>query len=372
LIDEADEIHIDIKNMLKQRIGRFPPMRVWYPRLRKKYHDLRPLDKPAIQHELEEHPERYQMKFGIEISNPPSTESNMYWAFDWKTFVPGPKPERKPLKGHAGYWQPERENEENLIPGYYDRMAEAYAYAPDWVARYIKGEPGIRLKGKMVYNNFARKIHEAKANLVWSKELLYRGWDNTGLHPGVVIVQSPTPRQVQVMREYWGERENIVSFAKRVIDACNKIYPGAEWVDYADPAGWQQFSRRDGTLTSNSELMMEECPGLYLEKSEQNFKARINAVDEQMMEMVTGGEPAFLVDPDCVGIINGFLGGYFYPRIASSASGEEIYSENPVKNKYADLHDALQYVLVRIRGSSPKGRGKDGKLGRPNDPLLIC
>ncbi|MDD5245374.1 MAG: DEAD/DEAH box helicase family protein [Syntrophorhabdaceae bacterium] len=372
LIDEADEVHIDIKNMLKQRIGRCPSMKVWYSRLKKRFHHLQGLTNLEIQHYLEEEPERYQMKFGVEISNPPSTESNLYWVFNWQTPVPGPKPERKPLKGHAGFWQPERENEENLIPGYYDRMAEAYAYAPDWVARYIKGQPGVRLKGKLVYNNFSRKVHEAVNKLVWNGEILYRGWDNTGLHPGAIIVQSPTARQVQVMREFWGERENVASFAKRVIAECNKLYPNAEWIEYADPAGWAQFSKKGGGLTSNSEMMMEECPGLVLEKSEQNFKARVNAVDEQMMEMVAGGEPAFMVDPDCVGIINGFLGGYFYPRITSSAAGEEIYSENPVKNKYADLHDALQYVLVKIRGASPKGGGKANKLGRPNDPLLIC
>ena len=371
-IDEADEVHIDIKNVLKQRIGRFPPMSVWYPKLRKRFHDLRELDNKQINDRIKDDPNRFQMAFGIETSNPPPTDNHMYHLFNWQTHVPGPKPEKKPLAFHAGFWQPERENETNLRPGYYDQMAEAYAYAPDWVDRYIKGLPGLRLKGKMVYNNFSRRIHEAQARLIWKEgEILYRGWDNTGLHPACVIVQSPTPRQVQVIKEFWTERENIVSFAKRVIAICNKDYPNAEWVDYADPAGWSQFSTRKGDLTSNSEMMIEEC-NLALEKSEQNFKARVNAVDEQLMEMVAGGEPAFLVDPDCVGVINGFLGGYFYPRIASSTSGEELYAEQPVKNKYSDIHDALQYILVKIRSSSPKHKWKGrGKFGRPVDPLLI-
>lgn len=371
-IDEADEVHVDIKNILKQRIGRFPAMSVWYPKLRKRFHELRELGTESIRKSIEVNPSRYQMSFGIETSNPPSTESHLYWMFNWKTAVPGPKPERKALAQHAGFWQPPRENEANLQPGYYERMAEAYQYAQDWIDRYIKGEPGLRLKGKLVYYNFVRRIHEALRKLVWSGGLLYRGWDNTGLHPACVIAQSPTPRQVQVLKEHWTERENIVTFAKRVIAQCNKDYPDAEYMDYADPAGWSQFSKSNGELTSNSELMVNEC-GIDLLKSEQNFKARVNAVEEQMREMVVGGEPAFLVDPDCVGIINGFLGGYFYPRIASNTAGEEIYSENVVKNKYSDLHDALQYILVKIRSASPKyTRSGRNRFGRPSDPMVIC
>lgn len=371
-IDEADEVHRDIKAMLKQRVGRFPPMRVWYPKLKRRYPHLRGLSNEEIQKEIIEKPEFYQLAFGIESSNPPSTEADLYSTFEWKTHVPGPKSERKPLAHHAGFWQPPRENEINLRPGYYAALAEAYAYAKDWVDRYIEGEPGVRLKGKQVYANFVRALHEARAKLIWSGGLLYRGWDNTGLHPACVIVQSPTPRQFQVLREHWTPRENIVTFAKRVIAMCNQEFPNAEWLDFADPAGWQQFSRANGTLTSNSQLMMEECDGLALEPSEQNFKARVNSVDELMAELVAGGEPALLIDPDCVGILNGFLGGYFYPRISSSTAGEELYSENVVKNKYADLHDALQYVVVRLRRSRKMiGRSGGNKFGRPADPLLI-
>uniref|UniRef100_A0A6M3IHB3 Putative terminase n=1 Tax=viral metagenome TaxID=1070528 RepID=A0A6M3IHB3_9ZZZZ len=368
-VDEADEVNDDIKKVLKQRIGRYPSMNEWAVALRRKNMRLRNKSLKYIGEVMERNPKRYQTAFGIETSNPPSTESSIYWSFAWQTYVPGPKPEKAPLNGHVGFWQPERENEHNLRPGYYDRMAEAYYYAKDWIDRYIKGKPGIRLKGKAVYNNFSRQIHEAKANLIWGGDTLYRGWDNTGLHPACVIVQMPVPGQIQVLKEFWTERENIVTFAKRIVANCNKLFINAVYVDFADPAGWNQHSQKDGSLTSNSLLMEEEC-GIILEKSEQNFSARVNVVDNLMRMLVQGGEPALLVDPDCIGTINGFMGGYYYPRVAS-IPGEEVYSELPVKNKYSDVHDALQYVIIKLIGnfstySNQPSKGTD----RPFDPLI--
>lgn len=366
-IDESDEVHENVKKMLKQRIGRFPKQQDWFRVLTKMYPALKGMDKESFHEELRANSEKYQTAFGIETTNPPSTESSTYSTFSWHTPPPGPKPEKAPLVGHKGFWQPPYENSQNLRPGYYDRLREMWANSPDWVARYIDGKPGVTLRGKSVYNNFHRKTHEALTSLVWTHGPLFRGWDNTGHHPGCVVCQMPTPRQIQIIKEFYSERENIVSFAKRVVAQCNVAFPNGEYTDWADPAGWQKISKRDGTFTSNSEMMEEEC-GLVLERSEQNFDARVNAVDQQLMEMVGGGEPALLIDPDCVRTINGFMGAYYYPETAGLPGR---FGDQPVKNGYADVHDAIQYVVVKLRDSSPGSTIRSRDFGRPDDPLLM-
>ena len=51
-----------------------------------------------------------------------------------------------------------------------------------------------------------------------------------------------------------------------------------------------------------------------------------------------------LVDPSCVRLVNGFLGGYCYKEVGSTG----IYSESPLKNRFSHPHDALQYVMTKL------------------------
>lgn len=183
----------------------------------------------------------------------------------------------------------------------------------------------------------------------WSGGTLYRGWDNTGNHPACVIVQVPSPMQNQILPSYWDERMGIVDFANFVKAQCEMLYPGAEYVDFADPAGENHFSDRRGQLTSNAKLMRDEC-GINPVPSEQNITARVQAVDQMLAR-----RDGILIDPDNALLIDGFMGGYHYPEIGTTG----YYGDKPEKNKYADAHDALQYVMVKLYGSSAKDEDLD-------------
>jgi hypothetical protein len=80
--------------------------------------------------------------------------------------------------------------------------------------------------------------------------------------------------------------------------------------------------------------------GVPVAPSEQNLQARIESVD-QMLGRIEG----ILIDPGCTRLINGFLGGYCYPP-NRSLMGE--FLPNILKNKYSHVHDALQYLMVRL------------------------
>ena len=312
--DESIEIAEAIFLMLATRIGRFP----------------------------KKCPESY----GIETTNPPDVESETYSKFQWKCPPPegSPLPSKQPLVDHVGFWQPPGENVENLPPGYYSRLREAYRDHPDWADSYIDSKPGMIIKGKLVYNNFRRKLHVAAEPLVWCKDVIFRGWDNTGNCPAAVAVQIPTAMQPQVIHEWHTDREGIVDFTRRVMVDSNRMWPDAEYVDYADPAGTAQISKRGGGFTSNATLMEEV--GVEVESSEQNFTARRESV-EQALGRIDG----LLISPTCVRLINGFMGGYHFPEIGTTGT----HADAPEKNKWSHVHDGLQYVMVKLfRAKKPR------------------
>jgi len=305
-IDESIEVSDEIKKMLKTRIGRYPQM--------------------------------CPVRFGIETTNPPDVNHPLYSMFNWKTRVPGPLPEGKPLPNHDGFWQPERENEANLRPGYYADLSSDYAQSPDWLNIYVKGEPGLIPLGKLVYNNFRKDYHVAKEPLIWSGGTLYRGWDNSGNTPAAVVLQAVTLGQYQVLCEFVNDKMGIVDFSKWVALLCNERFPNAKYVDYADPAGENQYSQRTGGFTSNAQLM-REMSKIDTVPADQNLTARVSSVERILRE-----REGMLIDPSCHRLINGFIAGYVYPEIGTTG----IYREEPLKNRFSHVHDALQYVMVSL------------------------
>lgn len=309
-VDESIEVANEVKKMLKNRIGRFP----------------------------KKSPARY----GIETTNPPDVEHPTYSEFAWDTPPPGPVSSKKPKENHVGFWQPPSENIKNLRQNYYEDLATDYIDSPDWIDMYIKGKPGVMVVGKLVYANFKKEIHVAKEPLKWSGQTIYRGWDNSGNCPACVVTIVPTAQRMQVLKEFWTDKQDMVTFTNAVKTECNMLYPEAKYVDYADPAGENKFSTSNGDFTSNAQLMRDEC-GIDTIKSEQNPIMRYSSVALQL-----GKIDGMLIDPGCTRLINGFTGGYHYPEIGFSGN----YGSKPVKNKYSHVHDALQYVVVKIFGST--------------------
>lgn len=310
-IDESIEVGDEIKRMLKTRIGRFP--------------------------------RKCPVRFGIETTNPPDIEHPTYFNFDWQTHCPGPMPAEEPLRNHHGFWQPPMENVKNLRDGYYDDLRLDYRDNKDWVAVYIEGQPGIMAVGKVVFNNFKRDYHVAKKPLVWSGGKLYRGWDHSGNVPGCVVLQIPSPRQIQVLTEFHSDKMGIVDFAQTVQTQCNLKFPDARYEDWGDPAGNARFSKREGGFTSNTELI-REATKINIRASEQNWEARKESVENQL-RMIDG----FTIDSSCIRLINGFIGGYHYRELAARSG---VYTDKPEKNKFSHIHDSLQYVMMQIIGNT--------------------
>lgn len=316
-IDESIEVNEEVKLMLKNRVGRYP--------------------------------RKCPVRWGIETTNPPDVEHPTYSTFAWDTPPPGPVPEGVPLDNHEGFWQPPRENDANLRPGYYDELRIDYSHNPDWVDTYIDGKPGIIVSGSAVFKNFKRDVHVAKERLSWNSGPLYRGWDNSGNWPSCVVISVPTSQQMQVLAEFHGDKMGIVDFTRHVVQECNTRYPNATYQDWADPAGENKFSKRTGGFTSNAELMRDF--GVDVEPSEQNWTARKESV-EQQLKIIDG----LLIDPKCVRLINGFMGGYHYAEIGTSGS----FRDKPNKNRWSHCFAAGTMVQTML-GERPIEQIKAGE-----------
>jgi hypothetical protein len=166
------------------------------------------------------------------------------------------------------------------------------------------------------------------------------GWDNSGNFPAAVLVQVRGPLSIQVLAEFYSEREGIIDFTKKVLQMVEEQCPGTPIAaHYGDPAGGARFSKGTGGLTSNAQLQYEEC-GITIIPAEQGLYARIQSVD-QMLARADG----MLIDPRCTRLINGFIGGYVYPEKIGIA-GE--FLQQPLKNTFSHIHDALQYLCSKL------------------------
>ena len=205
----------------------------------------------------------------------------------------------------------------------------------------VHGDWGITYVGKLVYPEWD-KVFRSPVPIVPDDRPFIRGWDNTGLHPGCVITQINYEQQWCVLKEFWHEDMGITDFCEWVYLWCRENLPGAKFTDYCDPAG----RNRGPVQVSPKMYMMQyfQSVGQKFMPYEgiQTFKIRRESVASRMV--TKRGRPLLLVDPSCTMVIDGFEGGYCYKEIGSTG----IYKTEPEKNKYADIHDALQYPATRL------------------------
>ena len=379
-IDEADQLNLIAKQVIKSRLGRYPKQK----------------DAPV----------GFVPRYFLETCNPFPPNHPMYTTYDWrgpeilldpapqlrctnkdcaKTFSlvdkcpvcgsageltgkrdwrtaqydctvavkkfpnGGPIPSAPPTPDHIGFWQEPGENEENLRPGYWDSIRKDYQETPEMVDILVEGEPGEKPRGKPVYRNFDKHRHIAKGHLTWKRERdsrtgemrgvpLLCGWDFSGNFPACVVTQRIAPMQYQALREFYNDRMQAIDFGKWVFETLSMDYPGYEGIHYADPASWAQYSSSSGGFTSNALMVQEQC-GVTLTPSRNELDLRISAID-QLLSRYDG----LVIDAQCYMLLSGFTAGYV--REQNPRLGDKDYKETPVKNNFSHVHDALQYALV--------------------------
>ena len=262
---------------------------------------------------------------------------------DWKLFV-------QPGGQSIG-----AENLENLPAGYYEDARKDYSAEDARV--YIDAQPGRTRSGKPIYTDYIDTTHCQRFELDPHFPIAL-GLD-FGRTPAAVIAQHTAAMNGWLVRhEFCAFDMGLAKFAIELLRFLTEHYPNWPIANITgDPAG----NAKDARDETAFDLL--KANGLHAKPASTNeLSVRIEAVNGTLRRMA-GSSPALLIHPDCKVLRRACLDGYQYRKL--SIVGER-YGDDPNKNEYSHVAEALQYLLLGGgEGRTVIGKGRAGKLIRP-------
>ena len=331
-INEASEVPKEVFDMVTQRVGRYPAKTMGGP------------THPCV----------------ILDTNPPD-DDHWYYKFaeeetpdNWEFFdQPGGLLREIDEYGNFQYRpNPDAENIFNLTQGYNYYLNMIGGKQDDWIKVFVLGQYGTTADGKPVYPEYNDKVHTADGAVEANRQLpLYLGWD-FGLTPACIIGQVTPLGQLVILKELIAEDMGIRQFAAEIVKPLLlNEYQGMRLVSRGDPAGVNRSQTDERTCYQE---LLEV--GIVSEPAETNdFIPRRESV-AFFLNRMAGGEPGFILSPECKTLRKGFIGGYRYERL--KVAGER-YRDRPVKDKFSHPHDALQYLCLAAREGGKNVRKRE-------------
>jgi hypothetical protein len=217
---------------------------------------------------------------------------------------------------------------------------------------YFMGEYGTLRKNKRVHPEYNDSLHCVEG-LRYSPIIeIGLGFD-FGRNPSMALVQLMPWGGIDCLAELTSDDMGLDEFTEvYAIPFLNKSFKG--WQDnyraVGDPAGNARDSK-DGT-----EFKILASHGIKAVPAKtNNFTARKEAVSYFLRRM-PGGRLGFRLDSRCVVLRKGFLGDYHYPKVRILT--DDRYKDNPDKNEFSHIQDALQYIAMEYRGNFASTPGR--------------
>jgi hypothetical protein len=349
--NEARQIPQELINAALGRVGRYPPKK----------------DKP--EHINNDH---WPTWSGILMdTNPPDDEHWYYKAAEEDAWAVDDQGDRVPVddiplnRQWHFFKQPSgladnAENIENLPGGkeYYKRMLGG-SNTKEWVNVHVHGQYGFIRHGHPVFEGYWNPdmMIAKKALFPAPGRDIYIGVDASGRHPAAIFAQLTPLGQWQLMHEitYTDTSIGAVDFAKVLKQEIAAKFPNHTLRIWGDPAGdWksQNDERTYFDILRAQDIDIKASPGLRIPERLETVKAVLGRLSQ--------GQPSLLVCPSCKVLIRGMDGGYTY-KDYNSAQPEQ---SQPIKNRYSDIQDALQYLLCGA-GEMKKMYGRGKKYAGP-------
>lgn len=164
--------------------------------------------------------------------------------------------------------------------------------------------------------------------------------------PAAVVCQFQDPKLI-VFKEYTEHNMGAERFASLVREKLSVDFPSwyrldEDYILGMDPTG---FNRRDVDERTYASVWKKE--GFLPRPGENSWEKRRQAVERWLVKF-RKGEPCLQVNAaECPILVEGFDGGYRYPESAATIEPTKI---KPIKDKYSQPHDALQYILTLLEG----------------------
>lgn len=144
----------------------------------------------------------------------------------------------------------------------------------------------------------------------------------------------------QISDGVYGDEMGLEEFIDDVMTPLLTIrYPNCDYLCVCDPA-----NARDGrTATSPTELLREKGYKAVLAPTNA-FKDRLRSTEKLLSRRDKG---RVLISPTVNMLIDALDGGYQYRKLRATGINE-IFSTQPLKNKYSHWADAFQYGALHI------------------------
>jgi len=237
------------------------------------------------------------------------------------------------------------ENIERLEKGYYQKQLETKK--PMFIKVELEGEYGFLIDGKPVWPMYRDNFHFSETPLSIYRGLpIIMGTDN-GRTPATLICQMTPYGQLRVLREFIGTDIGANRFIEtKVKPLLNQDFAGMPRTNYCDPACNQKSQTDEFTVM---DVWNKHGIRSVTAPCSNRIQPRLDAVENRLMRIVDSGsnecEPAIIIDPSCETLRRGMLGGYLF-KIVQEAGVNDRYKEEPSKNEFSHVCDALQYVCI--------------------------
>jgi len=293
-------------------------------------------------------------RYGIIADSNPYADGS-----EWHTFL-----ELEPRADHVLFRQPsglspEAENVENLVPGYYQRLAADHS--ADWVKVHVHGLNGDDQAGLAVFrSSFDYTRHVTMEPIAVNPHRpLVIGLD-LGRTPTALICQTDARGRMLVIEEVAAVDMGLPQFLREKLRPVltGEPYAGLRAIIIVDPAACHKSQLSE----QNAYDVLREEGFLAAPAVTNDIGPRLRAVEKLLLES-RGAVSALLIDGTrCPMLVTAMRMNYRYRRRQNGAVDDTPDKTHP----WSDLADALQYaclgatssVIGRIlaRGQHPSAR----------------
>lgn len=314
MMDEFREINADVFNALTGRLGRYPD---------------KTMNGVGC---CADDGKQIHKVWGA--SNPPDADTF------WHTFIENP-PENAHVVIQPSGRSPEADWLHCLPDGYYENLC--HGKTEEWISIYVDGQFGKSLSGSPVFKCFNADTHVSKTPLIAQSSTLVIGVD-AGLNPTAVITQQTHDGRVLVLNAVTGHAGGMgaLRFCREILKPMlNNEYPTKSSVIIIDPAAFQRAQTDERCVAD-----IFRAEGFTVKAARTNsIAARLGAVESYLTRTVNGNS-AFLIDPKCHELIQGFRGKY---RYKVNTKGERDTTPEK-RHPTSDMQDACQYACLQHDG----------------------
>lgn len=254
-----------------------------------------------------------------------------------------------------GAINPDAENLENLAPDYYDNLIAGRS--EEWVAIYLRNQFGQGDAGRPVYRaSFKKSFHVATKPLLAVPESvnpLVIGMDN-GLQAAATIGQRDMRGRVNILAECYVPKDTTMGVDKfldtllipLLVSKFPRFSP-TNIVFILDPACFQRSQVDEKTIA----MLVQQRGYTALKATTNDPERRVSAV-ESLLTLQVDGQAAYLIDPSCTHLIDGYEWGYRYKKTTS-----DLITPTFDKNHYSHQLESAQYHALHFNQTSGFGQG---------------